>query len=387
MADDTFRPRRPNQPQEEDSMDQENDGLSALNMAEKMRQQASGERNHDRGHDETQSVAGGFPIKGAVPPEFLQALQAAKTGGVKVEQNLSGNEPKRGFGSMSGGGEGPNSPPPVKRESLPIPASSSGHLKELLEGLKGSTTIYEEIELPSKGRFYDGTDGPVNGIVSIRPMTGEEEQILATPRFVKKGQAINMIFQRCLKEQFRPEQLLTIDRTYLLIYLRGISYSPKYDVEIKCPECEKKFSTSIDLNELFVEPCPDNYGPDLQDVLPTTKLPFSYRLSTGRDEQDITDHRDRRIKHFSDATDDTLIYRTAMLLNNIDTITSKSELQTLLKHLPISDVSYIRNCINEPPFGVDTDVEIICQSCLQEFEVDLPLEANFFFPRRRKTRE
>ncbi|WP_447516277.1 hypothetical protein, partial [Clostridioides difficile] len=64
-------------------------------------------------------------------------------------------------------------------------------------------------------------------------MTGEEEQILATPRFVRKGQAINMIFQRCLKEQFRPEQFLTIDRTYILIYLRGISYSPNYDVEVK----------------------------------------------------------------------------------------------------------------------------------------------------------
>jgi hypothetical protein len=84
------------------------------------------------------------------------------------------------------------------------------------------------------------------------------------------------------------------------------------------------------------------------------------------------------------SADDTLIYRTSMLLNEIDGITNKSELQVLLKNLPINDVSYIRNCINEPPFGVDTNVEIICPSCLQDFTVDLPLEANFFFPRRKK---
>lgn len=395
MADDTFRPRKPQNPKPDDEQDVAGEegagGAAALQMAEKMRQQAAREEGQE---DSGPNLTGNFNIKGMenAPPEFMQALKAAQGGPQqKIQRESSGNEPKRGFGQMHGGGDGPNTPPPTAkakaREQNSAISSSSGHLKELLEGLKGSTTIYEEIELPSKGRFYDDTDGPSNGVVSIRPMTGEEEQILATPRFVRKGQAINMIFQRCLKEQFRPDQLLTIDRTYMLIYLRGISYSPNYDVEVKCPECERKFGTTIDLNTLYVEQCPDVYGPELQDVLPTTKLPFSYRLSTGRDEQEITDYRDRRIKAFGDASaDDTLTYRTAMLLGGIDGLTNKAELQILLKNLPISDVSYIRNCINEPPFGVDTNVEIVCPGCLQEFEVDLPLEANFFFPRRKKTK-
>lgn len=389
MADEVFRPRKPQNPQppqddDEDTATQE--AVADLNAIEKIRNRVAAEEGEE---DNGPKLGAGFDIKGAVPPEFLQALKNAKGGKGNQESG-----PKRGFGQMSGGGEGPDSPvtPPklntVKELRNAVQGTSgSGHLKELLEGLRGSTTIYEEIELPSKGRFYDDGDGPASGIVSIRPMTGEEEQILATPRFVRKGQAINMIFQRCLKEQIRPEDLLTIDRTYMLIYLRGISYSPKYDVEVKCPECEKKFGTTIDLNTLYVESCPDNYGPELRDVLPTTKLPFSYRLSTGRDEQEITDHRDRRIKAFGDSSaDDTLIYRTSMLLGEIDGLTNKAELQILLKNLPISDVSYIRNCINEPPFGVDTNVEIICPSCLQDFEVDLPLEANFFFPRRKKTK-
>ena len=167
--------------------------------------------------------------------------------------------------------------------------------------------------------------------------------------------------------------------------LRGISYGPNYDVEIKCPECSTKFSTSIDLNSLYVEHAPADFGPLLQDTLPTSKLPFSYRLSTGKDEQEIQEHRERRIKAFGDnGVDDTLTYRTAQLINDIDGITNKSELQILIKNLPINDVSYIRNLVNEPPFGVDTNVEIVCASCLAEFTLDLPLEANFFFPRRRK---
>lgn len=359
MADDTFRPRRPNN--SDDDNQNVPTGIDALNQAEQMRRQA----NQDPNNLDQPNLVGNLQIKGTPPQEFLQAIKGVQN------QDPINNEPKKGFGNEPRG----------------LSSAGSGHLKELLEELKGSTAVYEEIQLPSKGKFYDGSSGPANGVVSIRPMTGEEEQILATPRFVRKGQAINMIFQRCLKEKFRAEELLSVDRTYLLIYLRGISYSPSYDVEVKCPECEKKFGTTIDLNSLFVEECPDDYGPELRDVLPTTKLPFSYRLSTGRDEQEITDYRDRRIKAWGDSSvDDTLIYRTAMLLGDIDGITNKTELKTLLKNLPINDVSYIRNCVSEPPFGVDTNIEIVCPSCLQDFHVDLPLESNFFFPRRKKAK-
>lgn len=362
MADDNFRLRRPGQ--EQDSVP---DGETIRNMA------ASGSDSNL-----TPDSHNSFSVSGAIPSAFQAAINAKRQAG-----NVGDGAPQpaqRPMSQMSASG--------TAKTFTDAPQSlsgGSGHFRELLENLRGKNAVYEEVQLPSKGRFYNGEDGPSNGIVSIRPMTGEEEQILATPRFVRKGQAINMIFEKCLRENFRADNLLTTDRTYLLIYLRGISYGTNYDVEIKCPECEKKFSTSVDLSSLYVEPCPDDYGPALQDVLPTSKLPFAYRHSTGRDEQEITEHRDRRIKAFGDTSaDDTLHYRTALLLDHIDGITSKVELQMLLKNLPIADVNHIRGLINEPPFGVETDVEIVCPSCLQDFNIDLPLESNFFFPKRKK---
>lgn len=358
MADEAFRPKRPNKDVSENEANETNETQESYSPVSESQPSEGGS---------------GVQIKGNIPAEFTRALK---------EVRGESTEPKSGFSSM-----GEEKEQKQKMKSFEKKEVSTGHLKDLLEIIKGSSSVYEEIQLPSKGRFYDGENGPSNGVVSIRPMTGEEEQILATPRFVRKGQAINMIFQKCLKEgnQFKSENLLSVDRTFLLIYLRGISYTPKYDVEIKCPECDAKFSTTIDLNALYVESCPDTYGPNLKDVLPTTKLPFTYRLSTGKDEQDITDHRERRVKAFGDsAADDTLTFRTASLLEEIDGIDNKNELQILLKSLPISDVSYIRNVINEPPFGVDTNISIVCPSCYAEFEIDLPLEASFFFPRRKK---
>lgn len=339
MSEEVFRPRRP----DENKMEE----LEARRKMAEGLDDSSAPKSTGFGQEGTP-----FQIKGNVPPHIREQIT----------------------------GVGPSVQTEQKREQ-----NMSGDLKSLLEDLKNSTSIYEEILLPSRGVFYDGSNGPEDGILHVKPMTGEEEQILATPRFVKKGQALNMIFSRCIKEKFRPEDLLTVDRTYLLIYLRGISYSPSYDVEIKCPECERKFATEIDLNSLVVERCPEGYGPQLEGVLPTSGYKFKYRLSKGRDETEIQDHRDRRIKNFGDnAADDTLTYRTSLLLEEIQGITDKRDLQTLVRSLPISDVSHIRNCINEPPFGVDTKVESVCPSCLQEFDLELPLEANFFFPRQRR---
>jgi len=326
----------------------------------------------------------GINIQGSVPQEFLQALK--NQGNSQDAPQSALQRPNQSFASLRDReNANPNVPNTTKANSSFPSNNQSGRLKEILETLKGSTAQYEEVQLPSKGRFYDGKNGPENGLIHIRPMTGEEEQILATPRFVRKGQAINMIFQKCIREDFRAENLLTVDRTYLLLYLRGISYSHSYDVEVKCPECSAKFSTNVDLSTLFVNQCPVDFGPILEDTLPNSKYKFRYRLSTGRDEQEINEYRERRMKMFGDnATDDTLTYRTAQLLEEIDGINDKMELQILLKNLPINDVSYIRGIINEPPFGVDTNVEINCPSCSAEFSIDLPLEANFFFPRRKR---
>lgn len=284
----------------------------------------------------------------------------------------------------------PQQPNPIPQAPRPMTppgfvSTANPALTAILEQLKSHSAQYEEVTLPSLGKFYDGTDGPVDGKVHIKPMTGEEEQILATPRFVKKGQAINMIFSKCIKENFKVQNLLTVDRTFLLIYLRGISYGTEYEVEVKDPDSDRKFSTVIDLDSLTVNRCPEDYGPTLSEVLPKTNLKVFYRLSRGKDETELQEHREKRLKFTGDGgTDDTLLFRTAQLVESIEGITNKNEIYTVLKNLPIQDLTFIRNVVNDPPFGVDTKVGIVSPVSSEEFEIELPLEANFFFPRNKK---
>jgi len=126
-------------------------------------------------------------VTGRMPPQVAAAMQ-------KAQQSNQEDGPFRNSNSNNSVNTGPVKP------NIVIPRNASLELANLLEAIKGQSFIYEEITLPSLGRFYNGEDGPINGKLSIRPMTGEEEQILAKPRFVKKGQAIDMIFQRCIQE-------------------------------------------------------------------------------------------------------------------------------------------------------------------------------------------
>ena len=316
-----------------------------------------------------------FQIGGNMPPEFRAALQ----------QKTGANTPQKTNIPQDFDDEGQRPQPPRKKKK-PTPDRSvanqqSSKLSEILDGLERQKQ-WELFDFPSLGKFYAN----IPAQIAIRPMTGEEEQILATPRFVRRGKAIDMIFSRCIRENINPAEMLSIDRTHLLIYLRGISYTPEYDVEIKCPECTTKFSTVIDLNSLEVESCPDSFDQDsLEGELPHSGLYYSYRLATGFDEQAVNNYRDKRIQMFGDQSeDDTWLYRTAILLNEIAGVSNPKEIQLLMKRLPIADVAHLRNEVNNPPFGVDTAVPMMCPSCAAEFEIDLPLEASFFFPRKKE---
>lgn len=395
MADDVFRPQRKKitdvdlTPSEVRAMaakgrsDREGGGDNPLDQVQKVQEAVAKETGRDipKPFDVDQAP---FDISGNIPQDFRKVMQDRANNPQQLQAGDVGQpeNPDDKFEAFE-------APPEKSRRKRTKKAVGDKKIKvagsDALEGLLGRLAEehqWEEFKWPSKAKFYDD----IPEIVNVRAMTGEEEQILATPRWVKKGKAIDMIFKRCIKENIDTESLLSVDRTYLLIFLRGISYTPEYDVEIKCPDCGIKFSSVIDLNDLDVNACPDDFDTDeLAGNLPTSGFSYSFRLATGADEQEITTYRERRIAAWGDQSeDDTLLYRTALLLEDIEGVTMKKELALLLKRLPINDVAHLRNEINEPPFGVDTDVPMVCPSCTEEFKIDLPLETNFFFPRKKE---
>jgi len=327
----------------------------------------------------------GVSVTGKIPPAMQQALQQ------RISQVQQGDEDEM------------HMPPPVRempdyelpphqQQQPPMPdynpsqiQTNDPNLNALLAGL--STQNYEEILLPSRGVLYDSPDLPVNGVLHLRPMTGQEESILSTVRFMRGGRGIEMIFKNCIQEKnINTENMLSVDRTFLLVYLRAISYGNMYEVSVRCPDCNHQFDYDIDLN-LPIDYCPESFTKaSMTRQLPKTGYVFNYQLMTGAIETQVGQYRDHKSK-FSNATDDSFIYRASMLITEIGNKDAKIDqrhgIQALIERLPAQDVNYIRNVLNEPPFGVDTEVKVICPACTSQFPVELPYEANFFFPRER----
>jgi len=331
---------------------------------------------------------GGIEVQGNVPEEFKKVL--AQKQKEKQQQQQQPKSVQSGPPNISPVPNEPHTNPVTQFKPTPNLGAAMANTSDLQRLLEGLPVKYEPVNLPSRGRFYED-DALKSGTLHVRPMTGAEEEILATPRHIKRNEAMDMIFNACIQENCNTYNLLTIDRTYLLIWLRGISYSTKYEVEVECPRfgCETKFQTTIDLDHMNVEYCPDSFTTaKLNGILPKTGYQFNYRLATGADDLAVNEYRERRLRRFGDqAADNTLTFRTALLLNNIETITDKDELQILLKRLPVEDVAYLRNLASDPPFGVDTNVDCFCPACTNEFSLDLPLEAGFFFPRSKTKQE
>jgi len=329
----------------------------------------------------TPRVKDGISVTGQLPPAMQQMLQQRMT---EVQQQDGGGSPQQPIQHR----EVQQQLPPHQQNQPMAPGqlvTNDPALNSLLATL--TTQNYEKVVLPSLGRFYQDADEPTTGEMFIRPMTGQEETILSTARFMRGGRGIEMIFNNCVQDKsVNTEKLLSVDRTYLLIYLRGISYGNIYEVSVKCPECSHQFDHDIDLN-LHVDYCPDNFNDmSLTKKLPKTGFVFNYRLMTGRDETDISNYRDRKTR-FSNATDDSFLYKASLLISRIGnetaTVENRYGVHSLLERLPAADVNYIRNVLNDPPFGVNTEIQVLCASCAHEFPVELPYEANFFFPRER----
>lgn len=217
-------------------------------------------------------------------------------------------------------------------------------------------TRYEKFMLPSKGKFYPA-DWTENGLISIRPMTVEEEMILTTARHVKRGVALDMIFAACLENKsIDTKELLSGDRSFLLYNLRCISYGAAYDFEIKCPSCGFKIKDTFNLNNVKTKELLDSDFEPIEFKLPISKKTVKFRYMRGKDEAKLISNREYRLNAFGqDSIDNTLLERLALTTIEIDGVADKLKIELELKSMIAGDAAALREKMLSCEPGVETE--------------------------------
>ena len=240
------------------------------------------------------------------------------------------------------------------------PAATSAKQKiveDILKDLPADSSV--EIELPSENRVYELEDP--GAAITLRPMTFEDEKQIVTAK--KNQDPVNIILQRCTTN-INIADLLSIDKLYLIMKLREISYGDDYNTLLICSTCKSENPMTIKLSELNVNPVPDDFTDPVEVVLPSINKTCKVSFPRVRDEKLLTD--------VSKTLDE--IWR---FIKEIDGHTDKSIISEVVNKLPIKDMKTILNAM-KTEFGVDTKIKFGCNNCKEVSVVDLPIDANFF---------
>jgi hypothetical protein len=245
----------------------------------------------------------------------------------------------------------------LEEESSASKQGKEDIIKELLQELPSDSAV--EVELPSECRVYNLKDP--GGPITIRPMTFEDEKNMLGS---KEGEdPINIILSRCTTN-LNVLDLLTLDKVYLVMKLREISYGDEYNTLLICRNCKAENPTTIKLSQLNVNPVPDDFEDPTEVFLPGIKKTAKVKFPRVRDEKLLSDPAE-------------LMDKLWKFIEQIGEHKDKSIIAPVLEQLPLKDARTILNAM-KTEFGVDTKVKFHCSNCKEVSVVELPIDANFF---------
>jgi len=115
-------------------------------------------------------------------------------------------------------------------------------ITELLKELPTDTAVV--VDLPSENRLY--TLEEPGAPITIRPMTFQDEKHIISAH--KNQDPVNLILQRCVSN-LNIGEILSLDKLYLIMKLREVSYGDDYHTLLICSHCKEENKTEVRLSE------------------------------------------------------------------------------------------------------------------------------------------
>lgn len=241
-----------------------------------------------------------------------------------------------------------------------------------------------DLILPTKGIFYEGK--VPEGKVSLEPMGTKEEKMLSAGRAGNVESMLDRVFRTTLECPIPSHDLKTVDRFFVLIKLRVMSYGPEYHFTYKCEDCNQKVSGIINLDKMEITYADEDMQEPFEVTLPLTGDTIQWKLLTGNDETTIRRSADRmHQKGRAKGGDPAYILRLCQHIVSINEEEKNiGDLTKYVESLKGQDSLAFRDAIeggNE--IGVNLLIVSHCTypQCGWPTEIVLPFGPEFFRPR------
>ena len=141
-----------------------------------------------------------------------------------------------------------------------------------------------------------------------------------------------------------------MDKLYLIMKLREISYGDEYRANISCTACRKDNEVTFSLNQLPVHYIEDSFTDPLVIDLPILKKKIKVRLPRVSDE-----------RYFVNA--EQAIGNLWRFIEEIDGHSEKSVISKVIPQLPLKDAHALLDSMAANEYGLDTKVRFLCNYC------------------------
>ena len=169
--------------------------------------------------------------------------------------------------------------------------------------MPGNTSLADSLTVNLPGGYIDG-NGTVHQEVELKPLTGREEELLASHQQPGNASLVTQVLQRCIRRigTLSPVpadiagHLLIADRQYLLLKLRELTLGDFIRASFHCPwsNCGQKLMVSFSTHEIPVVASADKGPTHTVDLSPEAAFAVEpdrtyrevvFRLPNGSDQE------------------------------------------------------------------------------------------------------
>ena len=223
--------------------------------------------------------------------------------------------------------------------------------------------------------------------VVLRKMTGREEAILADRRYQKNGgRLVTELLHSCIvRVGDQPKNgsstvssMYSVDRNFLLLKLRAITFGPELNTSYTCPSCSEAVKLVENLDELPVralgeDETADEIRVELQDGYVDrdgdVHTALTLRLPTGADEEAVAPQMRQNPSEGKNA----LLSRCLKSLGNMPRHRMEALGPHIMSELTLADRRLVDKALNQAAPGVNLVRQIECGACGNVFSASLDL--------------
>ena len=241
------------------------------------------------------------------------------------------------------------------------------------------------VPLPSEGKLYP-ENHPLHGqdTIEIRQMTTAEEDILSNRSLLQKGTAIDKFLERILIDsKIGPQDLLIGDKNAVLIQARIDGYGSDYTTQVACPVCAARQKVTFDLQECTAPT-------EMQEIDSVTRNESGNFLITldndwvvevkpltGADENKIVKMGANKKK--AGLAETAIQDQLSVMIVSISGHTDRGTVHKAIQHMTGKQSRSIRDTYKKVVPNVDMKSDFECRECGTTTEMDVPLNAEFFW--------